>query len=451
MTKYLRILHYLSPVRWDSNLFRADIDSNFKVVLKTIEFLPECHHYILMPQKHNFVTNAKNITLIPYDYPHSGVSSKTHFNYNNIRIDVTQLDIDLVFNHQLELAPAIANYFHAKRQYSNLKIFSFCHWLDIKENRIGGDKFNPIFFLSQLSGFYSSDKVFFHNKQVFDKYFLGELKERNLYFGDTSLAEKKLSFMPLSSTIDKIEAEPFDLKTNKKIIVFNHRYSDSSNTKMLNEFYERLDKDTYELWVTDTTAPAPYARESLNIHKYKYLLENCYCSVCFINKYSTWNLALQDSIKVNKPTFVLNHNILNTLLPKDYKYFFSSLDELFSKLGSVSDEKLEIEDFDLSFRENIITCADAATQKVSTTQEEKIDLYKKLISEGIRSKIELNNTINPNLARSNGFSSIRSVLLNEGYKDDFNETRTTYYTPSEIVGEKKENRFFEKDINIFNF
>jgi hypothetical protein len=403
-----------------------------------------------MPSKHNFETSAKNITLIPYDYPHSGVSSKTHFNYNNIKVDITQFDIDLVFNHQLELAPAIANYFHAKRQYSNLKIFSFCHWLDIQENRIGGDKFNPIFFLNQLAGMYSSDKIFFHNKEVFTEYFLSEMKFRNLSFIDINLMMNKLSYMPLSSTIDKVESEAFDLGTTKKIIVFNHRYSDSSNTKMLNDFYERLDKDKYELWVTDTTAPEPFTRESLNINKYKYLLEHCYCSVCFINKYSTWNLALQDSIKVGKPTLVLDHKVLNTLLPKDYPYLFKTLDELFSKLDFIENKNLVLDNFDDTFKTNILNCIEELDVKVSTKQDEKIESYKKLISEGVRDKFTLNFTINPNLARSNGFSSIRSVLLHEGYKDDFNKKETTYFSPSETISEKKEANFFEKDINIFD-
>jgi len=439
----MRILHYLSPVRWDANLFRADIDSNFKVVLKTIEFLPECHHYILMPLRHNFKTTAKNITLISYNYPWSGVSSKTYFNNHDIKLDITQTDIDFVFNHQLELAPAISNYFSSKRNFSNIKIFSFCHWLDTKLNRVGGDKFNPIYFLNQLAGIYSSDKVFFHNKEVFNLYFLEEMKNRNLYFIDSSEIENKITYMPLSSTIDKVESEKFDLKTNKKIIVFNHRYSDSSNTKMLNDFYEKLNKDEYELWVTDTNAPEPYTRESLSINKYKYLLENCYCSVCFIDKYTTWNLALQDSLRVGKPTLILYHSVLAQLVPSNYQYFFNTLDELFSKIETISDFEEQLEDFDASFKDNIILSMDSF-EKVSTKQFDKIESYKNLIKNNIRNKFQINNRINPDLARSNGFSSIRLTLLQEGYKDDYNKSITTYLLPTEKI-DNFDNKFFEKE------
>ena len=45
----LRILHYLNPVRYDTTgRFQSEFDSNYKVVEKTISFLPMCHHYIVM-------------------------------------------------------------------------------------------------------------------------------------------------------------------------------------------------------------------------------------------------------------------------------------------------------------------------------------------------------------------------------------------------------------------
>ena len=47
----LRVLHYGSPVRFDSSgVFQHQFDSNYKVLEKTISFLPECHHYVLVPE-----------------------------------------------------------------------------------------------------------------------------------------------------------------------------------------------------------------------------------------------------------------------------------------------------------------------------------------------------------------------------------------------------------------
>ena len=39
-----RILHVLSPVRWKGNRFEPELDSNWKVMQDTIDFLPMCHH-----------------------------------------------------------------------------------------------------------------------------------------------------------------------------------------------------------------------------------------------------------------------------------------------------------------------------------------------------------------------------------------------------------------------
>ena len=44
----LRILHYLNPVRYDTTgRFQSEFDSNYKVVEKTISFLP-----MFSPKKH---------------------------------------------------------------------------------------------------------------------------------------------------------------------------------------------------------------------------------------------------------------------------------------------------------------------------------------------------------------------------------------------------------------
>lgn len=448
--KYLRILHYLSPVRWDANMFLADVDANFKVVLKTIEFLPECHHYILMPEKHNFNNNNKNVTLLPYDYPWSGVSSKAHFNFNCMKLDFTKLDIDFVFNHQSELTSNICTYFHAKRNFSNLKIYNFIHWLDLQSNRTGGDKFNPVYFYNQLSGMMIGDRLFLHNDKILNNYIKPECENRNISLINENILNDKIQYMPLSSTIDKVSSEVFDLKTNKKIIVFNHRLNDSSNLKMLYEFDKRLDKNVYELWVTDINASEEFLRPKLNINQYKYLLENCYCTLCFIDGYTTWNLALQDGLKVNKPCLCLYHPILSSILNENYPYYFKTLDECFNLLGNLPEIfNYELIDFDLEFKNNLLNSLKEDFKEVNTKQFEKIDKYKELISQGVRNKKEINDSINPNLARSNGFSSIRNVLLFNNFKDNFNSKYTEYYLPTEELSNDFNNDFFKKKKQLF--
>jgi len=66
----LRILHFQSPVRFDSRgVFQHEFDSNYKVLEKTVKFLPKCHHYVVVPEKHNIPDDRENVTLIPFKYP----------------------------------------------------------------------------------------------------------------------------------------------------------------------------------------------------------------------------------------------------------------------------------------------------------------------------------------------------------------------------------------------
>lgn len=447
MTKHLRILHFLSPVRWDCNLFIADQDSNFKVVLKTIEFLPECHHYILMPEKHTFVTTAKNITLLSYDYPHSGQLCKTYFNNSGLRLDLQSYDIDMVFNHQLELATAIRNYFHAKKNDLNLKVISFCHWLDIGENRIGGDSLLPIYFLNQLAGMYSSDKVFFHSEEVYTKYFLPELNRRGLSLTTDNLKDK-ISFMPLSSTIHKVEEEKFPLP-DKKIIVFNHRWNTSSNTELLLKINEKLDKDKYELWCTDHDSPEELRRPKLSIHRYKHLLKNSYCSICLIDGYSTWNLSLQDSLLVGRPVIMKDHPILSPLIGENYPHKFNILEEFFTLLENMEPLEHKLPDFDSLFKDNLHKVLGEINSFRYPRKKERVDLYKEWIGKGVRTKKGLMAKVSPGEAPSNGVSSIRSILLKDGYKDDFNSKETTYYLSEEDLVNPSVNKFFKKEFSLF--
>ena len=96
--KDLRILHILSPVKWKGDTFNAKADANWKVAEKTIKWLPNCHHYILAPLKHNITLKGRNITFLKYNYPKSVQLNRGMFDYRNIKFDFTRCDVDFVFN-----------------------------------------------------------------------------------------------------------------------------------------------------------------------------------------------------------------------------------------------------------------------------------------------------------------------------------------------------------------
>lgn len=433
----LRILHFLSPVKWDKNLFLTEFDSNFKVVKKTIDFLPYCHHYIMMPKKHDYKITQNNVTLLNYNYTNSGVSSKGHFDFFSMKLDFDNIDIDFVFLHQPELLNSIQTYFNTKRAYSNLKIYCFYHWLDVSLNRVGGDKFNPVYSIMQLNSMLNSTRNFVHS-DVSINYLSEELAERDV-FVHKSLLKSKLSYMPLSSNLPET-SEKIELP-NKKILVFNHRFNDSSNISLLLKIKEQL-SDNYEIWVTDNNAPDEFKRPRLNKAQYKYLLENCTASLCLINKYSTWNLSIQDSLIVKKPVICYKHSVVSDVLDENYPFQFETIPEFFKILNNIPERfDYTLKDHDKNFKENLLINMSADFIKPSTTQEDKIIDYKNLIDSGVRTKKAIHKILNPNLAKSNGFSSIRLNIMKDKYLDDYTSPIIKYFNEKDFV---------YKDINQIN-
>jgi len=79
-----RILHVLSPLRWDGKSYSAwflhESDSNFKAMWKTVNRFPECHHYILVPLNHDIPDDRDNVTLWRFPYETSVYRNRTEFN-----------------------------------------------------------------------------------------------------------------------------------------------------------------------------------------------------------------------------------------------------------------------------------------------------------------------------------------------------------------------------------
>ena len=74
-----RILHVMSPVRWRSTKFMHQADSNYKVMMKTIKWLPDCHHFVLVPKNNTIPPMGDNVTLIPFPYAGSVLFNRGFF------------------------------------------------------------------------------------------------------------------------------------------------------------------------------------------------------------------------------------------------------------------------------------------------------------------------------------------------------------------------------------
>ena len=241
--KDLRIFHVLSPVKWNGDTFDAMSDSNWKVCEKTINFLPDCHHYVLVPPKHNILLRQDNVTYIRYEYPQSVQLNRGIFDYRRINFDFTRVDVDFVFLHQPELTYNIHQWFHSNRYYEDVMYFGFFHWIDCKESR-GSISGCPSFYMRQLEAMHILDANFVHSALsniYFERNFDNEYDMWKMVSG--------FSYMPLSSVMKHSNPIPFDLP-KKKILLFNHRWNESSGIKKLLKYTKDLSPDEYMIWVT---------------------------------------------------------------------------------------------------------------------------------------------------------------------------------------------------------
>ena len=65
--------------------------------------------------------------------------------------------------------------------------------------------------------------------------------------------KEKINYFPLGVGDLHDDQEPFPLP-DKKILVFNHGWNNTTNIKKLIKFTEDLDRDEWLVWVTDDEA-----------------------------------------------------------------------------------------------------------------------------------------------------------------------------------------------------
>lgn len=420
--KGLRILHVLSPVKWDGDKFNAAADANWKVAEKTIKFLPNCHHYVLVPHNHNIALRGSNISFIKYDYPKSVQLNRGMFDYRQIRFDFTKLDVDFVFNHQPELTYNIHQWFSTNRYYEDVAYFGFYHWIDCKQSR-GSVSGCPSFYMRQLESMHILDANFVHSSISLD-YLKSNFKEFDCshLFGD-------VYEMPLSGKLD-IEPTSFKLPP-KKILLFNHRWAESSGIKKLIEYVNKLD-DSYVVWVTDENCDIindKFIIKNLCYSDYAFLVENCYASLCFIDGYTTWNLAVQDAIIKKKPSLFYEHKLIRKVVGDLYGGGFCDFQQfkyILENIDTVNFTNSIISEHDFAFE---LQLKSAMLSYWEDTKNEPKDsaAWRRCIEEGITDKKSICTKVNPKVRLNGTAHYVRRNLLNNGVCDNINSPYTQYF------------------------
>jgi hypothetical protein len=432
--KDLRILHILSCVKWIGDTFNSNADANWKVALKTITFLPNAHHYILCPKNHNIKLRGKNITFIPYNYPKSVQLNRGMFDYRQIRFSFKRIDVDYVFNHQPELTYNIQQWFSTNRYFDSPKYFGFYHWIDCNASR-GSTSSTPKFYMRQLEAMHLGTANFIHSDISLD--YLLKNFSRNPYKIDASSLIKDVYYMPLTS---KIDTKPTSfVLPNKKILVFNHRWTNSSGIKRFLEYIEDLGDD-YLVWITDEDCDYKANNvivKHLKYSDYAYVLQNCYASLCFIDGYTTWNLSAQDSLVLGKPILCYEHPTLKKVLGEEYGGYFKSKDEFYHLLNNLPQTNHALSEHDFIF-ELQLKSAILNTWKTTKNPPKDAQQWIDNINLGIVTKLELNNLINPSGRMSNTAHYVRRYMLHNGIRDDINSPFTKYYVPNNPLTIKKD-------------
>lgn len=439
-----RILHVMSPVRWRGPHYEHDKCSNYKVMEKTINWLPMCHHYMLVPENHSIPDNRKNVTLIPFDYAGSVTLNRGHFNGREIPrvLNFREIDIDFIFNHQPELSYSILNAIQAKRYGGYVKLFNFFHWVDTPATK-PSDVF-PDGFIRQLEGIHLSEYSFFHCEETY-KYLEKNFKKENVFTSiNKHKVDEKTQYMPLG--VDSFpEPEPFPLPKDKKIILFNHRWNTTTGVDRLIEYAEGLG-DEYLIWVTDDNAkkpksgkPAPkyFHVESLPFKRYLYLLQKAYTSVCFVDGYMTWNLSVQDSIMMNRPSLVYQHPTHKYILGEDYPLYFKSKEDFYKMLESIPESfSWGVPNHNQTFKNNLHNAMITSVRDTRIQQSKYNKAWLYHILQGNEYKRNILYNTHPDLPLSNVMEGLRIYCMDFGVQDDHESEYTRLFIPDEQIKEK---------------
>ena len=439
-----RILHVMSPVRWRSTKFMHQADSNYKVMMKTIKWLPDCHHYVLVPKNNTIPPMGDNVTIIPFPYAGSVLFNRGYFDSKALlkSFDFQKHDIDFIFNHQPELTYNVFNALLTGRIGMSVDAFNFFHWVDCEKSKpVSG---YPAGFFRQLEAIDLSYKSYFHSPASMEYLKSNWSKVPHTSLGvDDNVMKEKINFFPLGVG-NPTEPEPFALP-DKKILVFNHRWNATTGIKKLIKYTEDLDRDEWLVWITDSDAkkpkagaPAPSWMKVQNLPsggQYRYLLDNCYASICFVDDYMTWNLSAQDTLKIGRPSLIYKHPTMKYVLGEDYPLYFKDKKSFVDSLDNLPDKlDWDLPDHDKQFKTNLLTDLENACKgKKKRIMREPTNgvewLYHILQDNGYKKNLLYNS--HPNLYLSNTWEKIRLWCLEKGALDDPTSQYTKLFIPDE--------------------
>ena len=320
--------------------------------------------------------------------------------------------------------------------------YNFFHWVDCEKSRPTGGY--PVGFFRQMEAIDLSTKSYFHCPVSLDYMKSNWDKIPHTSQGvDENVMKEKINYFPLGVG-DLPEPEPFPLP-DKKILVFNHRWNQSTGIKKLIQFTENLDRNEWLVWITDDEAkhpkagkPAPSWMKVQNLPsggQYRYLIDNCYASICLVNNYMTWNLSVQDAIKAGKPSLTFQHPTQEHVLGKDYPLYFTDKKSFLELLDNTPKNfSWDLPSHDETFKDNLvgdlIEACESNKKRTVRVPSAGIEWLHHILQDNGFKKNLLHNS-HPNLYLSNTWEKIRLWCLSHGVKDDPTSKYTKLFIPDE--------------------
>ena len=309
-----------------------------------------------------------------------------------------------------------------KRYGQVVSRFLFFHWVDCPGSRVSSATPPP--FMRQIESIGMSDNAFFHT-DISNDWLARNFTKGQPVSIDMNYIKNKTKTMPLAS--DPLPpAEPIDLPTDKKIVVFNHRWGQTTGVNRLLEYFEGLE-DEYMIWSTDWQAPKEYVASKLNRGQYRYLLENSHCSVSFVDGYMTWNLSVQDGIQVDKPVLVYDNPQMSKVVGENYPYTFKTKEEFQNMIRKIPEKSSwNLDNFELTFRENLRNTMQEIISRARPKLPQDAMNWLYCILNGVTQKSHITEQVQPHLAANSTWQYIRRWLLSKGVRDNPKTPYTNY-------------------------
>ena len=312
------------------------------------------------------------------------------------------------------------------------------HWVDYQKS--SSPSGIPLSYLIRLDTRQHRDKTFFHTQ--LSSCWLRTNQSNKLSNGlNLGYVKDKTKTFPLSN--DKFP-DSVPLKSDvSNTIVFNHRWAKSTGVNRFEEYMEGLD---YDVWCTDSKAPKKYRAQGLTRPKYRHLLENSLCSVCFVDNYATWNLSIQDGLSLNKPVLIYDHPTMRKVVGDDYPLFFKTKEDFQYKLKNLPKEfSWELPNYDEQFKENVLSSINEVMDKERKHIPKDAHNWLYCIENGINFKNDIIKQVQPNIQLNSVWQYIRRYLLEIGVKDNHNSPYTSYSIPEKL---KKDLTSLTKNVNL---